>query len=679
MTEQDYLTSLKKTQEEKEQLIAEYEAKLSDHKLTKQLMYEMYTEEISNLNNYATAYIGILNSRTWKLGKPFRWLGTKVKTLVSKSKILLKLVKGIKLTLRVGPKHALKAACKQIDLGKIRYTEISSEQRAKEEGTKFSKDITFSILVPLYNTPIKYLNDMIESVQSQTYPKWELCLADGSDDQHAEVSARVKEYADKDPRIVYKKLEENMGISGNTNACVKMSTGNFVSLFDHDDILHPSALYETMKAICDHDADFVYTDEATFEGNDITKIITIHHKPDYAVDNLRANNYICHFSSFSRELLGKIGDELFRKEYDGSQDHDMVLRLTEKAQKVFHVRKLLYLWRSHPQSVASDINSKPYAIAAGQKAVHDSIVRTTGRECVVTSSKAFPTIYNINYELIDTPLVSIIIPNCDHYHDLKRCLQSLIAKTSYDNYEILIMENNSSESNDELFTFYKQLQKFHKIRVITYDKKFNYSDINNVGVQHANGKYVLLLNNDVEIITPDWIEQMLMYAQREDVGAVGAKLLYPDRTIQHAGIIIGMGADRVAGHEHYRVPYEELGYMGRMYYARNASAVTAACLLIRKSVYEEVGGLDPEFAVAYNDIDFCLKVRKAGYLNVFTPLAELYHYESASRGSDQSEENRQRFLKEVAIFKDRWHDFLEEGDPYFNPNFSLDHSDFRLK
>lgn len=670
------LTRIADLEQEKKELAFEYEAKLSDEQLTVQALQELLDETNEHLNEYATAYIGVISSTTWKMSKPFRWVTGKMRSTVQSSPLLRKLAKGTRLVLRNGLSEALKLTHRKIKLGGVQnLCVIDDERRRIEEATVFDRDITFSILVPLYNTPLRYLNDMIESVQAQTYPHWELCLADGSDDAHDEVGKRVLELATKDPRIVYKKLEKNMGISENTNACIAMSTGNFISLFDHDDVLHPSALFETMKAICEHGADFVYTDEATFEGNDITNIITFHYKTDYAVDTLRANNFICHFSSFSRELLNKAG--LFRHEYDGSQDHDMILRLTENAQKVYHVRELLYFWRSHKASVASDINSKPYAIKAGQRAVHDSIVRSTGYECVVTSSKAFPTIYNIAYELKDKPLVSIIIPNCNHTEDLKRCITSIVSRTTYPNYEIIIMENNSTD--EELFAYYEKLDRYNKIRIVRYEGAFNYSDINNVGVKHAKGEYVLLLNNDISVISKDWIEQLLMYAQREDVAAVGAKLLYPDRTIQHAGIILGMGSDRTAGHEHYRIPYDNLGYMGRLYYARNTTAVTGACLLIRKAVYEEVGGLDTSFAVAYNDVDFCLRLREKGYLNVFTPLAELYHYESVSRGSDQSETNRERFEQEAARFRERWAKALADGDPYFNPHFSLDHSEFRLK
>lgn len=639
-------------------------------------LHSRQQETAGHLHNYMVSYNNLSGSRWWKITKPFRFVEDKLKGFFRRFAFFRKLKKGFRLLFTVGPKETLRRFKKEIHVGPVKnYYAITDERRKEEESTVFGKDVKFSILVPLYNTPIKFLEDMIVSVQNQTYKNWELCLADGSDDKHGEVGEFVLKLQAKDPRIVYKKLEKNMGISENTNACIDMATGDYIALFDHDDVLHPSALYENMKAICEHNADFMYTDEATFEGNDVTNIITMHYKPDYAVDNLRSNNYICHFSVFSRALLEKAGR--FRHEYDGSQDHDMILRLTENASKVFHIRELLYFWRSHKASVASDINSKPYAIEAGKKAVHDSIVRTTGRECKVLSSRAFPTIYNIDFELIGNPMISIIIPNYNHVDDLRKCIESIILKTTYDNYEIIVMENNSDDK--ELFEYYEYISTMFGVRVIKYEGEFNYSDINNKGVKEANGEYVLLLNNDIEVISLDWLQQLLMYAQREDVAAVGAKLLYPDETIQHAGIIIGLGPSRTAGHENHRVPNYNVGYMGRLCYARNISAVTGACLMIKKSLYEEVGGLDTSFAVAFNDVDFCLRLREKGYLNVFTPMAELYHYESVSRGSDTDKKNVKRFEEECEIFRSRWKKILDDGDPYYNPHFSLDHSDYRLK
>lgn len=550
----------------------------------------------------------------------------------------------------------------------------SAAEREKEETTVFSKDVTFSILVPLYNTPERFLREMIESVIAQTYGKWELCLADGSDAAHEFVGRICQEYRQKDSRIKYQKLAKNEGISGNTNECYKMATGNYIALFDHDDLLHPCVLFAYMQAICEKDADYIYCDEATFKGNSINHMITLHFKPDFAPDNLLANNYICHFSVFGRELLES--GELFRSQFDGSQDHDMILRLTAKAKHIVHVPRILYYWRSHKGSVASSIDAKTYAIDAAKGAVADHLTKLGYRNFEIESTRAFATIFRIKYELTSRPLVSIIIPNKDHVDDLSRCVESIINLSTYDNYEIVIVENNSETA--EIRTYYEEISRHPRVQVVEYKGDFNYSKINNFGVQYAKGEYLLLLNNDTEVITPDWMEELLMYAMRKDVGVVGAKLYYPDKTIQHAGIVIGLGAHRTAGHTHYRIPEANVGYMGRLCYAQDVTAVTGACMMVSKALYEELGGLDESFTVALNDVDFCLRVREKGFLNIFTPFAELYHYESKSRGSDKKDERALRYQQESDRFRVKWADALAKGDPYYNPNFSLDHSDFTV-
>ncbi len=530
--------------------------------------------------------------------------------------------------------------------------------------------------MPLYNTPEKFLRQAVESVTAQTYPGWELCLADGSDAEHDEVGQICKEYAAKDARIRYRKLVKNEGISGNTNACLDMATGDYIALFDHDDVLHPSVLYEYMKVICEKGADYIYCDESTFQGNKtIDDMITLHFKPDFAPDNLRANNYICHFSAFDRKLLECM--PLFRSEFDGSQDHDMILRLTAKARCVVHVPKLLYYWRSHAGSVASDISAKSYAIEAARGAVAASLRQQGFDNFEITSTRAFETIFRIKYEILGNPMVSIVIANKDHLEDLQRCITSIMDKSTYDNYEIIVVENNST--SDEIYEYYKKIQEHANIRVITYEGEFNYSRINNLGAAQARGEYILLLNNDTKVITLDWIEELLMYAQRKDVGAVGAKLYYEDKTIQHAGVVLGLGAHRTAGHSHYRVSSNNLGYMGRLCYAQNVMAVTGACLMMKKALFTELGGLDESFAVSLNDVDLCVRAWKAGYVNVFTPFAELYHFESISRGLDNTGEKAARYDRESEAFRTKWKEVLETGDPYYNVNFSLDRSDFALK
>ena len=567
----------------------------------------------------------------------------------------------------------------------------------------------FSILVPLYNTPEAFLRDMIESVLAQTFPYAELCLADGSDDAHAYVERVVREYAGDNggddnrgtvlllsPVIRYQRLTENKGISANTNACLAMARGAYIGLLDHDDILHPEALYLYAREIVSRGADYLYSDETTFAGGtgearrissgtflpqEINRMLTMHFKPDYAVDNLRANNYICHFSVFKKDLLE--GDELFRPQFDGSQDHDMILRLTDRARKIVHVPRILYYWRSHAGSTAAGIEAKAYAIGAAKGAVADHLKRHGFAHFRITSTRAFETIFKISYEIKGDPKISIVIPSRDHAADLKRCIDSIVEKSTWDNYEIIVVENGSTE--EETFRYYEALRvgddNKRTVPLLSppASDSFNYAEIVNFGVSHATGDYILLLNNDTEVIAANWMEELLMYAQRDDVGAVGAKLYFQDNTIQHAGVVLGLGAHRTAGHSHYGESKENLGYMGRLCYAQNVSAVTGACLMVSKHKYDEVNGLDPSFAVSLNDVDFCLRLREKGYLNVFTPFAALYHHESKSRGLDTDGDKAARYERESALFRERWKELLEAGDPYYNPNFSLDHADFRLR
>ncbi|MCR5508367.1 MAG: glycosyltransferase family 2 protein [Lachnospiraceae bacterium] len=668
-------------QEDTDQKKAEYYRELYEKEREKSQALATKLADVEAQNTDLTYKLDkIRKSSLWKCIYPFRLAYSHFKNLI----VRIRRYGSLKnLIAKIKSKRIERAAYKSY--GTLSMPD-EAERKAQEE-TVFNRDITFSILVPLYNTPEKFLREMIGSVTAQTYRKWELCLADGSDDEHKEVGEICREYAAADERIKYKKLEENLGISGNTNKCLEMATGEYIGLFDHDDILHPCALYEYMKAICKDDgdggdavcADYIYCDETTFKDGSIDNMITLHFKPDFAIDNLRANNYICHFSVFSKELIDSTG--LFRPEFDGSQDHDLILRLTHNAKKIVHVPKILYYWRSHAGSVASDINAKTYAIDAAKGAVAAHLTQCGFSGFSIESSRAFETIFRIRYRLTERPLISILIPNKDHVEDLRRCIDSILTKTAYEDYEIIVIENNSTL--DETFEYYETIKKHPSVRVIKYEGDFNYSKINNLGASEANGKYIVLLNNDTEVITRTWLEEMLMYAQRDDVGAVGCMLYYPDLTIQHAGIVLGLGAHRTAGHSHYKMNKENLGYMGRLCYAQNVSAVTGACLMTSKADYDSVGGLNEDLAVALNDVDYCLKLRRKGLLNVFTPFAELYHYESASRGTDVTEaadkDKAERYNRECELFKSIWKDELKKGDPYFNPNFSLDHSNFVLK
>ncbi len=547
--------------------------------------------------------------------------------------------------------------------------QIDEKELEKQRNTKFKKNVKFSILVPLYNTPEIFLREMIESVQNQTYSNWELCMADGSDADHKDVARIAREYAKKDKRILYKKLEKNLGISENTNACIEMATGDYIALFDHDDWLAPSALYENMKVIDRQNADFIYSDENTFH-HDPSDAFCPHFKPDFSPDTLRSYNYICHFSVFKRSLLDQVGH--FRKEFDGSQDYDIILRLTEKAKTIVHIPKIIYYWRAHEASVASDISAKTYCLDAAKKALAEHLQRI-GLEGKVEDSR-IPSVYKIQYKINGNPKISILIPNKDHIEDLDKCIQSVLTKSTYQNFEIIIIENNSEEQ--ATFDYYKTLEENTKIKVVTWESEFNYAAINNYGAKYATGDFILLLNNDVEIITSDWLEQMLMFAQRSDVGAVGAMLYYSDDTIQHAGVILGIGG--VAGHSHKYFKRGEYGYASRLALAQNLSAVTAACMLMSKKVFHEVGGLDETFKVAFNDVDLCMKIRQKGYLIVFTPFAELYHYESKSRGLEDTKEKQQRFQGEINRFYEKWGKELKKGDPYYNPNLTLEREDFSV-
>ena len=623
----------------------------------------------------------IKNNKLWKASKPARDVYHFAQRQVDRIKNQGD-AKGVvkKVQYKIREKQAVKG------YGTASFPDEAERARQSAEAAALPRQILFSILVPLYNTPQEYLKDMIDSVLAQTYGNWQLCLADGSDAEHAYVGEIVQEYRGRDEnlaqRIVYRKLEKNGGISANTNACLELATGEFIAPFDHDDYLHPSVLYEYVKAINEQNADYLYCDETTFRESNLNKFVTVHFKPDYAIDNLRANNYICHLSCFDRTLLE--GEELYRSEFDGSQDHDMILRLTDKAKKIVHVPKLLYYWRSHAGSTAGNIAAKTYAIDAAKGAVADHLRRHGYKNFKITSTRAFETIFKITYEIEGEPLISIVIANKDHAEDLKRCLTSIFEKSTYENYEIIVVENGSTD--EETLKYYKEVTAGpyrDRVHVVNYTyaegETFNYSRINNFGVSHAKGEYILLLNNDTQVISINWMEELLMYAQRADVACVGGKLYYPDKTIQHAGIVLGLGAHRTAGHTHYKQRRENLGYMGRLCYTQDVSAVTGACLMVKRSIWDELGGLDESFEISLNDVDFCLRCREKGYLNVFTPFAELYHFESASRGLDDAGEKAQRYNAESARFRERWKEVLEAGDPYYNPNFTLDRSDYSLK
>ena len=547
---------------------------------------------------------------------------------------------------------------------------VKEEELARQRQETFENGPCFSIAVPLYQTKEKYLREMIESVQAQTYTNWELCLADGSGREHS-LQSVVGEYIAKDKRIKYCLLEKNEGIAGNTNEALKMATGDFIVLTDHDDLLSPEALYQCAKAVQrEPQTDVIYSDEDKVDMSG-KEFFEPHFKSDYNIDLLCTMNYICHLFIVRKDVMEQAG--LFESCYDGAQDHDFILRCTEKAEHIVHIPKVLYHWRSHMQSTSENPESKLYAFENGCKAVKAHYDRIGVPAEVVQGP--FYGMYRTKYLWKEQPLVSIIIPNKDHVADLRKCMDSIEEKSVYRNFEFVIVENNSTE--EETFAYYKEIETRDNVNVLYYKGNFNYSKINNFGVAQAKGEYILLLNNDTEMIEPDSIKEMLDVCMRPDVGIVGAKLLYEDNTIQHAGVIIGFGG--VAGHAFIGQDREDNGYFSRILCVQDLSAVTAACLMVRRSVFVEVDGLNEEFKVAFNDIDFCLKVRKAGYLVVYNPYAQFYHYESKSRGQEDSADKVARFQQEIGLFGERWGELLEHGDPYYNPNLTLDKADFSLK
>lgn len=546
-------------------------------------------------------------------------------------------------------------------------TEETLEIQRKQ---KFDYSPLISIAVPAYQTPVEFLRQMIESLIVQTYSNWELCIVNASPDNE-EMQKVLAEYSAGDSRVRFCNLKENLGIAENTNRAFAMTKGEFVGLLDHDDLLAPNALYEIVKILQDHpQADALYTDEDKVT-TELDEHFQPHLKPDFNLDLLRSNNYICHFFVVRKSIVEKAGG--FRKEFDGAQDYDFIFRCTENAGEVLHVPEILYHWRTHKASTADNPASKMYAFEAGKRAIEAHLERTgTKGEVSHTQDLGF---YRVKYPVQGKPLVSVIIPNKDEKETLQTCLEMLEKNTGYQNFEIIIVENNST--TDEIFRYYKELSGNRKIHLLRWGKEFNYSAINNFAVAHAKGEYLLFLNNDVKSINPDWLEEMLGVCQRPEVGGVGAKLIYPDNTIQHAGCVIGMGG--IAGHMFVDMPADRTGYLHKASLLQDMSAVTAACLLMKKEVFEQAGGFTEELAVAFNDVDLCLKVRKNGYLIVYDPYVKLYHMESKTRGAEDSKEKVRRFQTEIEYMRCHWIDILKNGDPCYNKNLSLTKWNYSLK
>lgn len=586
----------------------------------------------------------------------------------------------------------------------------TKEQLSQQRKTsaKWKDAPIISIVVPLYCTKESFLREMIASVQTQSYENWQLCLADASPAEEKREDI-VREYMDADARIVYKTLEKNLGIAENTNAAIALATGDWIAFMDHDDLLAPDALYEAVSLMrqgvgkgtaAEHasllhtieqgaEYELIYTDEDKVDMEGKTHFQP-HFKPDINIDLLRSNNYITHFTMVKRSLLDRVGG--IRAEFDGAQDYDFILRCVEQAKAVGHVPRILYHWRCHQESTASNPFSKQYAVDAGRRAIEEHLRRVgvTG-EVTATKDMGF---YTVRYPVEGEPLVSIIIPNKDEVESLAKCLAA-IEKSSYRNYEVIVVENNSCE---ETFSYYRSITQNcsetdgvtcyegtlaggQRLCVAVWKEGFNYSKLNNFGVSFAKGAYLVLMNNDIEVLGAEWLSELLGTCQRGEVGVVGAKLYYPDDTVQHAGIVVGIGGSvRGIGQNMFTgLRRERSGYLHKASLAMDYSAVTAACLMTKKSVYEQVGGFTEALTVAFNDVDFCLKVRTLGMLVVYQPRAEAYHYESKSRGSEDTPEKVARFQREIEYMREKWIGILKNGDPYYNPNFSPYAADYALR
>jgi GT2 family glycosyltransferase len=539
---------------------------------------------------------------------------------------------------------------------------------ARQRKTALGRRPLISVIVPVYNTPARYLEAMIRSVQDQTYPHWELCLADGGSTA-THVCELIHRFTHADPRIRLTALDENRGIAGNTNAALNLAQGEFVAFLDHDDTLAPFALFEVVRAINNQpEADFIYSDEDKLDESG--RRVDPCFKPDWSPDTLRSHNYICHLLVLRRGLVERLGG--VRDGFDGAQDYDLVLRASEQSRRIVHIPQVLYHWRMHPQSTAANTDSKRYLVEAGRRALSDHLERM--RTPAAIAEGHIPGVYRVIYHLPRQPLVSVLIPNRDSVALLSRCLDS-IAQSSYAHCELVILENHSEQP--ETFSYYRRLEQDRRVRIVAWDKPFNYAAVNNFGAAQAQGEVLLFLNNDIEGINPDWLERMVKHALRPEVGAVGAKLYYADDTIQHAGIVVGMGG--VAGHAHLHFPRSAPGYMERLQIPHNCSAVTGACLMTRREVFEKAGGFDDGFVLAFNDVDLCLQIQALGYRVLWTPEAELYHFESKTRGYEDSPEKLARFQREYRRFIAKWGKLLEAGDPFFNPNFRLDRADYALR
>lgn len=546
--------------------------------------------------------------------------------------------------------------------GRFLPTKAELENQRRADVTGWPK---ISVCVPVYNPSRQFFDELVASVKAQTYPGWELCLANASDDAPY-IAEILQKYPDE--RILYKEVA-NEGISENTNRAAAMATGEYLAFLDHDDLLSPDALYQIAKRIANTEAEFLYSDEALFD-TDYMRPTAAHFKPDYSPQYLLNVNYIAHLAAVKKDLFRRVGE--FRAAFDGSQDLDLYLRILEETQSAAHIRRVLYYWRQHAGSTSTGVDAKPYVTEAAKRAIDEHLARIKVRGKAVDGK--FPSTYKVDYAIRGLPQISIVIPSHEHVPDLDRCIRTLYNISQYRHFEVLVVENGSQTV--ETFAYYQKLtETYPACKVLVYEEKgpFNFSRVCNFGARQAKGDYLLFLNNDTEAINPGWLGEMLQLAQLQDVGAVGALLYYPDDTVQHAGVVVGLGG--YAGHSHKYAQKGASGYMFRQACVQELSAVTGACLMVKRRVFEEVGGFDAGFAVAYNDVDLCLRLRAKGYTNLFTPYAELYHHESKSRGSDEEGEALRRFESEQGKLLERYGEELLH-DPYYSPWLTYDREDF---
>ena len=603
------------------------------------------------------AYDAISRSFFWRLTKPLRVVGTWVKKVIKSNRFTRKIGMGIKLLMTHGFKFVWNKL--MLKLGSRRAARQSGVATWKQMEAEWKKlapieeKTKFSVLVPLYNTPEKYLREMIESVTGQIYGNWELCLADGSDDAHSYVERVCLEYAEKDDRVKYERLAQNKGISENTNACAAMATGDYIALLDHDDLYTPDALYWNAKAIQETGADVLYSDEDHLALNGLH--INPFYKPDFSPDLLYSQMYICHLLVFRKSLFEAIGG--YRAEFDGSQDYDLMLRFYEKSDKICHIPRVLYSWRESENSTAANADAKPYAHTAGKNALDAHLKRKYGPQAYAEETE-YTFVFNPRFPLKKDPLISIIIPMKDHWEMTDACIKSIQEKSSYRNFEIIVLDNRSEK--DETFRWFEQVQKNHFVRVIKADMEFNWSKLNNFGIRHAKGDVFVFLNNDTLVIAQDWLERLAENTLRPDMGVVGGLLLYEDNTIQHSGVVVGMGgwADHIfkgMAPIHYGSPFVS------PVVSRNVLAVTGACMAVSRKTIEQIGMFDEEFVICGSDIELCIRAHEKGLLNRLDAQVRLYHLESKSRDS---------YIPEVDFQKSRiaYAPYWDNVDPYFSIN-----------